>query len=163
MVERHVKPVEEHLKTVDLAHQIHWDERLPIFLLPYRSSTHDTTGTTPASVVFGMELCLPCELLFGAVPDQEQSTTDNVVDLVDRLRDIHPPLQHLKAASDRVKARYDHLANSTGYQEEQIWLYRPTRNGGKSPEQQTSWKAHTMSSRGSTTWSTGSSVIIGRI
>jgi hypothetical protein len=45
-----------------------WDERLPIFLLAYKASTHENTGTTPASKVIGRELRLPCDLQFGASP-----------------------------------------------------------------------------------------------
>jgi hypothetical protein len=41
------------------SHQRDWDERLPLFLLAYRASTHDTTGLTPVSLVFGRELRLP--------------------------------------------------------------------------------------------------------
>jgi hypothetical protein len=37
----------------------------------------------PASMVFGRELHLLCDPLFGVPPDKEQSTTDCVVDLVD--------------------------------------------------------------------------------
>jgi hypothetical protein len=57
------------------------DERLLIFLLAYRASTHETTGTVPASMVFGIEICLPCDL-FGAPSDKEQSRTSYVADLV---------------------------------------------------------------------------------
>jgi hypothetical protein len=48
-----------------------------------------------------------------------------VADLVDWLYDIHHYAhQHLKVASDWMKACYDHLANSVGFQErEQVWLY----------------------------------------
>jgi hypothetical protein len=66
-----VKTVEEHLRKVVSTHQRDWDERLPIFLRAYRSSTHDTTDMTPANMIFGRELCLPCDLLFGAPPDKE--------------------------------------------------------------------------------------------
>jgi len=44
MVERYVKTIEEHLRKVVSTHQRDWDERLPIFLLAYRASTHETTG-----------------------------------------------------------------------------------------------------------------------
>jgi hypothetical protein len=54
-------------------HQWDWDERLPIFLLACRASTHETTGVTPSSMVFGQELHLPCDLKFGGPPDKEQS------------------------------------------------------------------------------------------
>jgi hypothetical protein len=40
-----------------------------------------------------------------------------------------------------MKARYDPLANSAGYQEgDRVWLYRPTRRKGKSPKLQTCWE-----------------------
>jgi hypothetical protein len=118
MVEIYVKTIEEHLRKVVSTHQRDWDERLPIFLLAYRASTHDTTGITPANMVFGRELRLPCDLLFGAPPDKEQSTTDYVADLAERLHDTHHyARRHLRVASDRMKARYDRLANSAGFQE----------------------------------------------
>jgi hypothetical protein len=117
MAKRYVKTIVEHLRKVVFDHQRDWDESLPIFLLAYRASTHETTGVTPASMVFGRELRLPSDLMFGAPPDK-MSTTDYTTDLVVRLHDIHHfARQHLRVASDRMKARYDRLANSAGYQE----------------------------------------------
>jgi hypothetical protein len=52
MVERYIKTVKEHLRKVVASHQSDWDEKLPLFLLAYRVSTHDSTGSTPASQVF---------------------------------------------------------------------------------------------------------------
>jgi hypothetical protein len=61
---------------------------------------------------------------------------------VDHLHDIHHyARQNLKLASDRMKTRYDKLANFAGYQEgDRVWLYRPTRTKGKSPKLQFSWE-----------------------
>jgi hypothetical protein len=134
MVERYVKRVEEYLRKVVSTHQRDWDERLPIFLLAYLASTHDTTGMTPTNMVFGRGLRVPCDLLFGAPPDKEESTTDYTANLSERLHDIqHFARQHLKVASDWMKARYDRLANSAGFQEgDRVWLYRPTGKRGKS-------------------------------
>jgi hypothetical protein len=142
MVERYIKTVEEHLRKIITLHQRDWDEKLPLFLLAYRPSTHDTTGLTPAHLVFGWELRLPCDLLFGAPPDKERLTTDHAADLVDHLHNIHNyARQHLKLASNQMKTRYDKLANSTGYQEgDRVWLYRPTHMKGKSPKLQSSWE-----------------------
>jgi hypothetical protein len=50
MVERYIKTVEEQ---VVASHQRDFDERLPLFFLAYRASTHDTMGSTLASLVFG--------------------------------------------------------------------------------------------------------------
>jgi transposase InsO family protein len=56
MVERYIRTVEDHLQKVVTSHQRDWDERLPIFPLAYRASTHDIMGLTLASLVFGREL-----------------------------------------------------------------------------------------------------------
>jgi hypothetical protein len=125
-----VKTVEDHLRKVVSVHQRDWDERLPIFLLAYWASTHETTGVTLANMVFG------------APTGKEQSVTGYTADLVERLHDIHHfARQHLQVASDRMKARYDQLANSAGFQAgDRVWLYRPTRKKGKSPKLQTCWE-----------------------
>jgi hypothetical protein len=96
---------------------------------------------TPAKLIFGRELWLPCDLLFGVPPGKELPTTDYATDLVDHLHDIHSyARRHLKLASDRMKTRYDKLANSAGYHEgDRVWLYRPARTKGKSPKLQSSW------------------------
>jgi hypothetical protein len=136
MVERYVKTTEERLRKVVSDHQRDWDERLPIFLLSYRASTQETTGVTPASMVFGRDLKL------GASPDKEMSTTDYTTELIESLDNIHHfAREHLKLSSDRMKARYDRLANSAGYREgDRVWLYLPTRKRGQSPKPQTCWE-----------------------
>jgi hypothetical protein len=72
----------------------------------------------------------------------EGPTTDYAADLVDHLHDIHNyARQHLKMASDRMKTRYDKLANSAGYQEgDRVWLYHPTRTKRKWPKLQSLWE-----------------------
>ncbi|KAJ4437535.1 hypothetical protein ANN_17680 [Periplaneta americana] len=76
MVERYIKTVEEHLRKVVSNHQRDWDARVPLFLFAYRASVHDTTGMTPANMVFGRELRLPCDLLFGTPPSADQAPQD---------------------------------------------------------------------------------------
>jgi hypothetical protein len=66
MVECYIRTVEEHLRKVIASYQRDLGTRLSIFLLAYRASTHATMCLTPASLVFGRELRLPCNLLFGA-------------------------------------------------------------------------------------------------
>jgi hypothetical protein len=104
MVECYMKRMEERLRKFVTSHQRDWEERLPLILLAYRTSTHDTTGFIPARLVFGLELRLPCYLLFGAPPDKERPTTDHEADLVDPLHDIHNYARHhLELPSDRMK------------------------------------------------------------
>jgi len=63
---------------------------------------------------------------------------DYADDLVECLHDIHHFIcQHLKVASDWMKAHYDQLANKVGFQEiNTVWLYHPTGKRGKSPKLQ---------------------------
>ena len=117
VVERSVKTIEEHLRKVVSPYQWEWDEKLPIFPLAYRAWNHETTGVTPAKMVLGRQFRLSCYLMFGAPPEKKQSTTGYTAALVERLHDIHRfARQHLKEASDRMKARCDKLANSAGFQ-----------------------------------------------
>jgi hypothetical protein len=88
-VEPYIKTPEEHLRKVVALHQRDWDARLPIFLIAYMTSTHDTAGLAPASLVFGRELRLPDDILFGAPPDKERPTIDHAATLVDHLHTIH--------------------------------------------------------------------------
>jgi hypothetical protein len=109
MVERHINMVEKHPRNIVALHQRDWDVRLPIFLLVYRASTHNTTGFTPASPVFGRELRLPCNLLFGhhlLLPSMERPKIDHAANLVNHLHDTHNYAgKHLKLASDRMRTR----------------------------------------------------------
>jgi hypothetical protein len=78
MVKRYIRTVEERLRKVIASHQRDWDARLRVFLIAYRTSTHDTTGLTSASLVFGRDFRLPCDLLFGAPPDEGRPTIEHV-------------------------------------------------------------------------------------
>jgi hypothetical protein len=116
--------------------------RLPCFLLLYRASTGETTGMMPGTMVFGRKLCLPCDLLFGVPLDKDQLTTAYVADLVEQLHDIrYNSCQHLNVTSNRIKAHYDHLINTTGFQEgDQLWMYHLFLTREKSPKLHSSWE-----------------------
>ena len=74
-------------------------------------------------------------------PDKEESTTDYADD-VDWLHNIHHfAHQHLELASDRIKAGYDQLSNSAGFQEgNRVWLYSPAQKTEKSHKRQKCWE-----------------------
>jgi len=65
MVERMNRTINNYLAKVVADHQRDWDQYLSLFLLAYRSSVHESTGETPNNVIFGRELRLPCDMLFG--------------------------------------------------------------------------------------------------
>jgi hypothetical protein len=141
MVEHYMKTVQKHLRKVISTHQRDCDVRLPLFLLAYRASTHDTTGKTPVSMVFRRELHLSCNLLFGAPQDKEQPMTNYVTDLVEQMHGIHNyACQHLKVARDS-KACCDHVASTAGFHKgDHVWLCYLTQTRKKSPKLQPYWE-----------------------
>ncbi|GFT20142.1 retrovirus-related Pol polyprotein from transposon 412 [Trichonephila clavipes] len=46
-----------------------WDKKLPLTLLAYKSAVHETTGYSPSQMLFGRDIRLPADLLFGQPPD----------------------------------------------------------------------------------------------
>jgi hypothetical protein len=66
MVDSYIRTVEEHLWKVFTWHQRDLEAGWPICLLAYKASTHNTTGSTLVTLVFGSEPQLSCDLLFGA-------------------------------------------------------------------------------------------------
>ncbi|KAJ8945969.1 hypothetical protein NQ318_016797 [Aromia moschata] len=111
-------------------------------LRTYRSSVHETTGQTPASIVMGRELRLPCDLKFGCTPGDDVAGEDYVSTLRQRMDDIHERVRsNIQGASDRMKETYDINANDGRYQPgNQVWLYNPQRRHGLSPKLQSSWE-----------------------
>ena len=49
-----------------------WDQCVPLLLLAYRTSVHETTGCTPAMMMIGRDLQLLIDLIIGR-PDDEPS------------------------------------------------------------------------------------------
>ncbi|KAJ8912333.1 hypothetical protein NQ315_005938 [Exocentrus adspersus] len=84
---------------------------------------HESTGKTPASVVFGAELRLPIDLISDR-PKKEEGVNNYISHLQDRLKLTH--------AEVRQKMRIE-----IG---EKVWLYNPKRTKGKSPKLQKSWE-----------------------
>ncbi|KAJ8956145.1 hypothetical protein NQ317_019737 [Molorchus minor] len=142
MVERMNRTINRHLSKVVSNHQRDWDHFLPLFLLAYRSSVHETTGQTPVSIIMGRELRLPCDLKFGCPPGEDIAGEDYVTTLRRRMDDIHDQVRsNIQSASDRMKETYDIGAQNDGYQSgDLVWLYNPQRRRGLSPKLQTLWE-----------------------
>ena len=141
MVERMNRTIGKYLSKVVSNHQRDWDRHLHLFLLAYRSAVHETTGQSPANVLFGRELRLPCDVKFGARPDENVVGEDYVSDLRRRMDEIHERIRaNVQDCSDRMKERYDVNAEKGGYREgDLVWLFDPKRRRGLSPKVQRSW------------------------
>ena len=131
-----------YLSKVVSGHQRDWDKQIPFFLTACRSAVNESSGQTPTKVLFGREMRLPSDLLFGCKPGTDISGQDYVSELQKRLEDVHEIVRkNLRLASDRMKRYYDSRADQGGYNEgDLVWLYNPRRKRGFCPKLQKNWE-----------------------
>ena len=143
MVERFNRTLEDQLaKFVDY-HQRDWDEHIPYLMLAYRSAVHESTGCTPAKVVFGRDLRLPIDLLIGRPVEEVLGPAVHYTEeLCAKLERVHHfARDHLKMTSDKMKQRYDLLQSGSSLMKgDPVWLHNPQRKKGLSPKLQRSWQ-----------------------
>lgn len=142
MVERMNRTMGKYLSKVVSKHQRDWDQYLHLFLMAYRSSVNESTRLTPANIIFGRELRLPCDLAFGSRPEENLAGEDYVTQLRQQMDEIHETVRsNIQDTSERMKERYDIKADQGGYHPgDLVWLYNPQRRRGYSPKLQTSWE-----------------------
>ena len=142
MVERFNRTILNHLSIFVSRNQQDWDKKLPLFLLAYRSAVHETTGYTPFHMLFGKDLRLPCDLLFGRSPDTPTSPVHYVEDLQARLEDVHRfARERVNIMTERMKKRYDVKSTDRKFKEgDKVWLWNPKRRKGLSPKLQSCWE-----------------------
>jgi len=89
MVERLNRTLEAMLSKFVQDNQRNWDQLLP--LLTYRSAIHASTGCTPNELMFGRDVRLPVDVMFGSppVPVTPPDSTDFAWNLREQVRKIH--------------------------------------------------------------------------
>lgn len=142
MVERFNRTILDYLAKFVDEHQRNWDTFLPLLMMSYRSTVHQSTKQTPAMLLFGRELRIPTTLVYGSPPDAPISASAYVNQLLDRLHEVHNyATQNLKEASRKMKDRYDIRVNTKPFAEGNlVWLYNPKRRVGRCPKLQRNWE-----------------------
>ncbi|KAL6466836.1 hypothetical protein MHYP_G00246400 [Metynnis hypsauchen] len=144
LVERFNRTLAAQLAMVVGKNQRDWDKHLPVVLLACRSAVQETTGFTPARLMFGRELRTPVTLAFGAPPDGGGNAPDTpsfVSDLRSSLDLAHGLARsNQSAAGQKQKRAYDTrcfgVPLAVGAR---VWLYNPQRKKGLCPKLQSAW------------------------
>ncbi|GFS62188.1 retrovirus-related Pol polyprotein from transposon 412 [Trichonephila clavipes] len=141
MVERFNRTILNNLSLMVSKNQQDWDHKVPLFLLAHRSAVHETTGYSPSQMLFGRDLRLPCDLLFGRPPDTPSSPEEYVQNLQARFEDVHNlARERINLRTEKMKTRYDTKATGHQFKEgDKVWFYNPTRRKGLSPKLQSHW------------------------
>jgi hypothetical protein len=109
-----------------------WDEYVYLLMLAYRSSEHESIGTSPNSMMFGRELNLPVDLLLGRLSGNYSNSgmiSDYANNLSDELEKIHVfARKKLQLSSDNMKKKYDIGSKMQNIVEgSAVWLHNPHR------------------------------------
>ena len=144
MVERLNRTLEAMLSKFVQENQRNWDRLLPLLAMAYRSAIHESTGCTPNELMFGRDVRLPVDLMFGSppVPVTPPDSTAFAWQLREQVSKIHQLARdNLNIASRRQKRLYDQRSRANSYREgEKVWLYNPQSKKGRSPKLQTPWE-----------------------
>ncbi|KAK3086868.1 hypothetical protein FSP39_024642 [Pinctada imbricata] len=145
LVERFNRTVEDMLSKFVANNQKDWDSYLPLIMLAYRSSRHDSTGFSPCSMMLGREVKLPIDLLYGKPPmkvSDTESKVDYALEIKEKMHEIHEQAKEkMIEASDSQKRKYDVRAHPKQYKKgEKVWLCVKNKTKGLSPKLQLRWE-----------------------
>ena len=128
-------------KMVD-ANQRDWDEQLPLVMMAYRSSRHDSTKFSPNYLQFGREVRLPADIVVPPPPGRQSSSLEYVGRLQEKLADAHElARRNLYLTGVGMSKCYDRTVKEEElHPGSMVWLYNPVRKKGFSPKLQSFWQ-----------------------
>ena len=103
-------------------------------MLAYRCSVHETTKETPFKLMFGREVRLPVDVMFGHPAPPPSSCTQYVENLRKTLESAYQRVrQHLTTQHRRQKQICDHKIEGAPYAVgDKVWLHSPAVLRGRS-------------------------------
>ena len=112
--------------------------------MAYPSAIHESTGCTPNELMFGQDVRLPVDVMFGCplVPVAPPVSTTFAWQLREQVSKIHQLARDkLNIARRRQKRLYDQRSRAKSYRERgKVCLYNPQSKKGRRPKLQTPWE-----------------------
>ena len=141
-VERYNRTLIEMLRGKLNDKQEDWDLQLPTCMMAYRSSVHESTGSTPNELMLGREIEVPLDAITEFSPDTPSPVTDYAQALHQRLATAHEcARQKLKKAAVRQKRNYDKKMAGKPFQAgDSVWLHQVRRKKGRNPKLDCPWE-----------------------
>ena len=108
LTERLNQTIERMLAAFVADNQLDWDEKLPFVMMAYRSAVQESTGVTPHSMMFGDELPVPLDWVFGSPKTVPQDKILYVKELRSKIQSAYEiARKSLLTAILRQKRLYD--------------------------------------------------------
>ncbi len=110
-----------------------WDEHLPVLMVAYHLSVHDTTGFTPIYLMYGREIQLPLDVMIGQAPETMHNRVEYTSKLHSRLeREFELVCEGTRSVQQRQKEIYDHYVMGRRFNVgDRVWLHSPVVGRGK--------------------------------
>lgn len=143
LIERAQRTLEDMLSKYVETNQRNWDEILPILLMAYRSSKHESTKMTPNMMMLGREIDLPVDIIYPPPPSGSKLPCDEyVAELQKKLRKVHEIARtSLLEAGQKQKRLYDRKINVYQYRKgDAVWLRLYVKPKGLSKKLQLRWE-----------------------
>ena len=141
MVERMNRTIQDMLAKYVAEHQRDWDVHLPMVMMAYRSSVHSSTQYTPHYLLFGHEVRLPLDVMYGREPHQPEAASEYARNLRSTLEEAHERArEHLKTAQRRQKDYYDRcVAGDEIKVGDHVYLPVPVLQSGQTKKLHSPW------------------------
>jgi len=142
MIERMNRTIQDMLAKYVSHHQRDWDEHLPLVMMAYRSSVHASTQYSPYYLLFGREVRLPVDVMFGRQPDHQLEVSEYVRHLRDTLEEVHEHArEHLRTSQKRQKDYYDQrIAGEQIKVGDRVFLHDPAVKKGQTKKLHSPWQ-----------------------
>ena len=143
MIERFNRTLLSLLSMAASDNEVDWDKKLPMVMLAYRTSMHESTKSTPFSLMYGREVRLHIDIMFGVPEDTSSSVHQYARELASNLDKTYNDVrEHLQADQCRQKDIYDRCVSGPSYAcGDRIWLHSPAVPKGRSKKLHRPWQA----------------------
>ena len=144
MIERFNRTLLSMLRMAAVDDETNWDLRIPCLMLAYRTSIHEATKHTPFSLMFGQEVQLPIDVMYGLPSGTEQPANVPLIvkDLRKWMSEAYERVRnHLSSEQRRHKQLYDvKVAGKPFTRGSNVWLNNPVVPRGQSKKLHRFWK-----------------------
>ena len=118
-----------------------WDVKMPLVMLAYRSSTHESTGYTPYKMLFGRDIRLPVDVIYGRPENSFETQTEYVQELRKTLEEVHQLARdRLVVSHQHQKDVYDRKCVHGRFElDDEVYVFEPVAKFSKNVKHKSSW------------------------
>ena len=141
LVERFNRTLLNMLATAAAEHPFDWENHLHRLSLVYNTSVHPTTGHTPFYLMYGRQVRMPIDIMYGTPTPQSSTIPEYVSDLRRGLEAAYNRVrEQMGHKQDRQKELYDRRVHGKPFElGDLVWLHCPAVPRGKPKKLHRPW------------------------